>query len=377
MSATTIAPALPQMAKVFSVGNSEILVKLVLTIPALFIALFSPVIGLLLSKFGRVKILFFSLILYSIFGTAGYFLEDLTMLLLSRAILGGAVAGIMTTVTTLIGDYFEGGERSRFTGIQSMFSALSGVFFVVLGGILAESGWHTPFLIYLFSLVVLGFGLFALSEPEAKGVNKFETENEVMHSKRIVPLILVTAFLTMIVFNMAPVQIPFLLKEISISSSKLIGIAISCFTFGGAITSGLYGKIKQRLSHSQINALAFFLFGIGYVLVGFSNSYYQFLICLSISGIGGGMMLPNAMVWLLSVTPGSKRGMMMGALSSCIFLGQFMSPLLVQPIIGIVELSVTFAIVGLVTFLISGLYTLVFNDFQAVPVESEEPVIAE
>lgn len=365
MSATTIAPALPQIAKFFS-GNAEILSKLVLTIPALFIAVFSPVMGVLLSRFGRVRILFISLVLYAVAGSSGYFIEGIFALLTGRAILGIAVAGIMTTTTTLIGDYFTGEARNRFTGMQSMFSALCGVLFVVVGGGLAEYGWHTPFLIYLFSLVVLGFGIFTLSEPEVKVYSNLETENEKTYSKKLVAIIMGTAFITMVVFNMAPVQIPFLLKEISVSSSRLIGVAISCFTLGGAITSGLYGVIKKKLSHSQVNVLAFLLFGIGYMLVGFSNSYYQVLICLSITGIGGGMMLPNAMVWLLSATPARERGMMMGLLSSFIFLGQFVSPIIVQPIIGLVDLSTTFVIVGLFALLISGLYAFVFREPQVV-----------
>jgi MFS family permease len=358
MSATTIAPALPQIAKFFS-GNAEILSKLVLTIPALFIAVFSPVMGALLSRFGRVKILFFSLVLYAVAGSSGYFVEGIFALLAGRAILGIAVAGIMTATTTLIGDYFTGEARNRFTGMQSMFSALCGVLFVVIGGVLAEYGWHTPFLIYLFSLVVLGFGIFTLTEPEVNASHNLEIENEKTYSKKLVAMIMGTAFITMIVFNMAPVQIPFLLKEISVSSSRLIGVAISCFTLGGAITSGLYGVIKKKLSHSQVNVLAFLLFGIGYMLVGFANSYAQVLICLSISGIGGGMMLPNAMVWLLSATHARDRGMMMGLLSSFIFLGQFVSPIIVQPIIGLVDLSATFVIVGLFALLISGMYAFV------------------
>src|SRR6476619_1694780 len=49
MSIITISPALPQMTAAFSdVKNSAFLVKLVLTIPALMIALFSPVTGRLI-----------------------------------------------------------------------------------------------------------------------------------------------------------------------------------------------------------------------------------------------------------------------------------------------------------------------------------------
>src|SRR6478752_3316888 len=89
MSVITISPALPQMTAAFSdVKNSAFLVKLVLTIPALMIALFSPVTGRLIDRYGRLKILRFALVLYAIAGVGGFFLDNLYLILLSRALLG-------------------------------------------------------------------------------------------------------------------------------------------------------------------------------------------------------------------------------------------------------------------------------------------------
>src|SRR6476620_10765430 len=62
MSVITISPALPQMTAAFSgVKNAAFLVKLVLTIPALMIAVCSPVAGHLIDRHGRMKILRMSL----------------------------------------------------------------------------------------------------------------------------------------------------------------------------------------------------------------------------------------------------------------------------------------------------------------------------
>ena len=62
MSIITISPALPQMVVAFNeVENVALLVKLVLTIPALMIAIFSPITGRLIDRYGRLKILWFAL----------------------------------------------------------------------------------------------------------------------------------------------------------------------------------------------------------------------------------------------------------------------------------------------------------------------------
>ena len=167
MSVITISPALPQMVKVFSqVNNAAFLVKLVLTIPALMIAIFSPITGRLIDRYGRLRILWFSLVLYAISGSAGYYLNNIYQILVSRAVLGLSVGMSMTIVITLIADYFEGMERQKFVGLQIAFMSMGGILFIGLGGILADIGWRYPFLIYLFSLLVLPLAVMFLDEPK-------------------------------------------------------------------------------------------------------------------------------------------------------------------------------------------------------------------
>lgn len=151
MAGATIAPSLPQMSEVFKdTPQAVFLSKQVLTLPALMIAIVSPAAGYIIDNFGRLKLLFISLILYAIGGTTGLYLNDLYGILAGRALLGIAVAGIMTTTTTLIADYLDGTERNKFIGLQGAFMALGSIVFVGSGGRLADVGWRYPFLLYFF-----------------------------------------------------------------------------------------------------------------------------------------------------------------------------------------------------------------------------------
>ena len=115
MAGAAISPALPGINAAFGTGpRSALLVKLVLTIPALAIALVSPLIGLLIDKWRRKPVLLGAVLLYGAAGSSGFFAPTLNALLLGRIGLGLAVAGIMTCSTTLVGDYFTGAERNRF-----------------------------------------------------------------------------------------------------------------------------------------------------------------------------------------------------------------------------------------------------------------------
>jgi len=126
MAGATIAPSLPEMKRAFpDIESADTLVKLVLTIPGLFIAITAPFSGWIIDRFGRIKLLVTMLLLYAIAGTSGLYLDSLTEIIVGRAFLGIGVGGIMTTAIALIGDYFEGEERHKFLGVQSGIMAFS------------------------------------------------------------------------------------------------------------------------------------------------------------------------------------------------------------------------------------------------------------
>ena len=106
MSGATISASLPGIAARFAdVENVALLSRLVLTLPAVFIALFSPAAGFLVDRFGRKPLLMVSVALFTVAGASGLFLDTLPGLLVGRAVLGLAVGGIMTATTALVGDF--------------------------------------------------------------------------------------------------------------------------------------------------------------------------------------------------------------------------------------------------------------------------------
>jgi len=187
MAGAVVAPSLPQMSQHFAnVPNAEILTRLIITLPALFIAIFSPINGWLIDKYGRKNILLFSYILYAVGGLSGFFLQDLHLILVGRAFLGIAVAGVMTCTVALIGDYYQGAERNGFMGYQGAFMSFGGVTFISVAGILADIDWQYPFLIYLFSLLV--FIYYVPSKFKKSKVDSLVIFNFVYFSYNTLPI---------------------------------------------------------------------------------------------------------------------------------------------------------------------------------------------
>ena len=344
MAGATIAPSLPEMSKAFPDNPSaEALVKLVLTIPGLFIALTSPISGWIIDKYGRIKLLVTMLVLYAIAGASGLFLNTLVEIIIGRALLGVAVGGIMTTAVALIGDYYEGQERQKFLGVQAGIMALSGTLFIPMGGILADIGWRYPFAIYLIALIAAPMVSLFLKEPER--ITSSSTSEKVEIPK-LAWTIYVISFLGMVVFYLMPVQIPFLMLEISDMGNTETGLALSIVMLVGGIMSFQYPKLKSRLSHYQIYGILFLFMGIGYYLISQATSYWTTFPGLFISGLGAGLLMPNSNLCLVTMASPENRGKVLGMLTTFIFIGQFASPIFFQPLVDTTNIQLGFAYLG-------------------------------
>lgn len=348
MSGATIAPSLPAMQEYFAdVPNSALLVRLVLTIPALFIAIGGLFAGQLVDRLGRKPLLIGSTLLYGIAGSSGFILNSLDAILVGRALLGLSVAGIMTGVTTLIADYYTGQTRANFMGLQAAFMGLGGVVFLSVGGFIADLNWRFPFLIYLSAWAILIAIALTIYEPERKILN--QTSSSAIKPTMpigVLAMIYGVAWFYMVAFYLIPVQLPFYLQNLSNASATASGLAIAASTLASAIASLRYGFVKERLGFVSIVVIAFGVAAVGYLIIGIAGSYNVVLIGLIIAGLGFGLLMPNLNVWLSSIIPDVLRGRALGGLTTFFFLGQFLSPLVSQPITNEIGLAKTYSFTG-------------------------------
>ncbi len=356
MSGATVSPSLPAMKQQFesAIADPDLrttLVKLVITLPALFVVIGSPIAGLIVDRFGRKPLLLITAILYGFAGSSGLYLESLPEILVGRAFLGLAVSGVMVSATTLIADYYIGPARAAFMGLQAGFMGLGGVVFLTLGGALAQQNWHYPFGIYLFAWPIAILVLMFISEPnrgESAHPNMNVETDPVKQSMPVGVMAIVYGLTTLsqIAFYLIPVQLPFFLDGLVKALPSQSGMAIAFCTLFSAIASLTYGKLKQRMEFVTFLPIIFGFMGIGYLLIGQSSNWAQVLTGLAISGMGLGILMPNMSVWLSSAVPDAMRGRALGGLSTAMFLGQFVSPIVTQPLTKSMGLGGTYAIVG-------------------------------
>lgn len=348
MAGATLSPSLPALKAAFiNVPDADLWVRLTVTMPALFIALCAPLAGLVIDKIGRRPLIVGATLLYGFAGASGLVLDSLGALMVGRALLGVAVAGVMTTSITLAADYFKGEERAQFMGLQSSFMAFGGVVFLLLGGMLADVHWRGPFAVYLSALLLIPLMLATLPEPG--GAAAAPAPGETADGPApigLIALLYPLSLLQMAAFYTVPVQIPFYLADMGVGGAVAAGFAVAVSTLTAGIFSLLYAPIRKHLSTTSIFALAYATVAVAFAVLAFADSYALVMLGLALVGTGFGVTMPNFSIWLMAETPIRLRGRIIGGLTTFFFIGQFLSPVLSQPLARFVGLDMMFLITG-------------------------------
>ncbi|WP_334085968.1 MFS transporter [Helicobacter typhlonius] len=335
LGGTIIAPSIPHFEEHFAdVAHIDILSRLILTLPALFIMIFAPISGFLIERYGRTKFLYPAIFLWSVSGASGFFLESsIYLILFSRAIFGIATAFVMTAISVLIGDYYQGAKRERALGLQGFFMAGGGAVFLVLGGALSDIDWRYPFLVYTSGFVIFALALIMLFEPQRNIPKPSAAQTKTnFNFFRFLP-IYAFAFYAMSMFYVVPTQIPHFITHNLGKNGNLVGISLAISSVCTAVLSLFYAKLRGRFSIFLLHSMALCAIGVGFLLIGFMQRYEMLIFALLLVGSGLGIILVNNTSWLLSMAGEGERAKAAGFLSASMFMGQFCSPFMTQPLV--------------------------------------------
>lgn len=347
MANATISPALAGLQTLFADHpHSDLLIPLLVSAPSLTVVLFAPLAGILTDRLGRRWLLLTGVMLFVVSGTAGSFLTDLDMIFGSRLVLGVAVAMVMTSQTALVGDYFTGDKRTALTGLQVSARNFGGFLFISLAGWLAVFSPRFPFAIYGLAALFLPFMWLAIHEPvtsQSKASASGQTE-DIDAPSWLLPIALLTLLqmATNMLFFIIPTQLPFFLDALGYDSAVMTGVTLGGLTLTGGFVALIYGRTKRSLGFRAIYALAYGLMAVGFALMS-QGATLAFLLAGAVAiGAGFALAMPNFVAIALQLAPQNRRGLVGGILTTAIFLGQFISPLVSTPSISTLGYECTF-----------------------------------
>jgi len=251
---SSLSPVIPEMTAAFSEApGSAFWVPLVFTLPALFVVLGGPVVGFLTDKLGRKPVLVLSIFIGGLGGSLGAVFTSLGGILCTRALVGLSIAGAMTATNSLIADYFEGSQRTKFMGRQAAMGGLTSVVFLPVGGLFSGINWRLAFLSYLPLLVLLPMALLAIKEPETLSKLDYEDKKFNLNLDPEKIYIFSASFFSQFSFVTIPIYIAYFLTGVLGTGGQVVGwlgAASSLFSFFAGI---LYGKLSRRDQFKKID----------------------------------------------------------------------------------------------------------------------------
>lgn len=347
MANATISPALAGLQTLFADHpHSALLIPLLVSAPSLTVVLFAPLAGFFTDRLGRRWMLLAGVLLFAVSGTAGSFLTDLDMIFGSRLVLGIAVAMIMTSQTALVGDYFTGDKRVALTGLQISARNFGGFLFISLAGWLAVFSPKLPFAIYGLAALFLPIMWIAIHEP-TKSRKSADPSNPAANGGAsnwvfLIALLTLLQMSTNMLFFIMPTQLPFFLDMLGYESAVMTGVTLGALTLSGGFMALAYGRIKKAFGFRATYAVAYGLMALGFISVS-QGQVFTLLIAGAVAiGAGFALAMPGFVAIALQLTPQNRRGIVGGALTTAIFLGQFLSPLITTPSISALGYESTF-----------------------------------
>ncbi|MBG6155922.1 MFS family permease [Labrenzia sp. EL_159] len=365
MANATISPALPALEASFAdVPGADYLVRFLVSAPSLTVVLVAPIAGLIADRHGRGPLLIAGVTLFAIAGSAGAYLPDLNSILVSRLLLGVAVAMTMTAQVSLVGDLFTGERRSSFLGWQTATVNFSGFIFIGFAGYLAGLSPRLPFLIYAIPILLLPL-LVSIGHREKHAGEGVEgvpaSSTEVTPSQRWVIQALMVAALAMTtvsLFFLMPSQLPFYLDRSGFESASATAVALGTLTLVGGCVALIFKRVCSRLGLALTLSVGYLVMGGGFVALAVEATWVFILAGAALIGAGYAFVQPGFLLLALKVAPPERRGTVSGFVTTGMFLGQVISPIVMTPFLQIEGFGAVFFGVALVLMLLAVLSLL-------------------
>ena len=337
MGGAAVAPALPQISAAFPEA-SEALVALIISLPSLAVVLSGFFVGAIADRVGKARTLFASLALFTVAGLLGIVLPTLESILVSRFVMGLGMAGVATSSTALIADYYDADQQAKVMGMQSAATGASILILEMTGGFLALLGWRVPFYVYAIGIVMLVFVALFVREPyrgssEAVPAGaRLDSESPAKAAstakgiKAVCTICFITVFLNSTVVFLVPSKMPYLVEMFG-GNTATSGLFLGAFGLANIVSALAYARLVRRFGRFALLGVSYLLTAAGVLCMGLATSLWPILLGAVITNLGVGVAMPLMANWLAWVATPQNSGRIMGTYAAMLNLGQFFSPL--------------------------------------------------
>lgn len=325
MAGAAMAPALGTIREHFS-SSSDILIQFVVSLPALFIIITNLWFSYICRFFKTKTIAVVGLLLYVTSGSVAFFADNMVLLLILRSLLGISVGLIMPLSTGLLSFYFPPKEQAKLMGLAGAMSQMGGVIATMLAGLLANIAWNYAFLVYLLGLIALILVLAYLPNDRITASGNISIKSLSKFHPSVTGMLFV-----MVIFFIFPTNFAIISSQTTNLFSDEITIIMVGLDLVAVFMGLLFGKIMNVMP-KIMKYFAPLLFMFGYICYAYGVSSAYLIVSSLLICMANGITIPYLNT-IASIKGGKDAATtVMPLISASLYLGQFISPIIVNPL---------------------------------------------
>jgi len=324
MAGAAVAPALNVIKEYFT-DVDQTLVQMIISIPALFIALTSFIFPKLSQRFKAKELVLVGLFMYVIGGCLAGAFSNIYLVLVFRAFVGIGVGIIMPLSTGLLSFYFEPEEQDKLMGYSSAMNQMGGVVATLISGVLASISWRASFLVYLMGLISIVLCLIFLPNDKI-GERSGEKGEGVFKEYHV---FIIAIFLLMFTFFVYPSVFAIETAREGIIPQSLIAVIMAGMDFI-AFLGGLFFVYVKKVVGNMTKYVAPILFVAGYLLLAFVGGWIGAIVGSAFIGFANGLGIPFIISTASQKAGKAAATTVMPLISMAMYFAQFVTPMILS-----------------------------------------------
>jgi len=329
MGNSLIAPVIPDILRDLQLSDSS--AGLIISAVALPGVIVAPIIGLLADRLGRRLVLVPCLTLFGIGGVAVAFAPNLTVILGARLLQGIGAAGLINLAVVLIGDHWDGPDRTRLIGRNASMLTVGLATFPLLSGSIAEVfSWRISLLPQAAALIVAALVWKHLDQArpavQVSLAQQLSGLGIAFRQPAIRSVVIGGFVVFVLVFGIFLSTLPLHLERQFGMSSGVRGLFLSIPAVTGSLVAFNLQRIVGRFNTHRTLIGAGILFVISFFILGVAPMAGLVVVGCALYGLGDGALIPILQNRAVDEAPPEQRGAVVAVWVGAARLGQTVGP---------------------------------------------------
>ncbi|GCF92202.1 hypothetical protein NRIC_00930 [Enterococcus florum] len=296
------------------------------------------VAGVLGNTLNKKYIVLVALVLMLVGGLLPAFLHDKLVYIYASSLLIGAGQGtLMTTISNISTELFEGDERSQMYGMQTAFQNGGSVVMMMVAGMLARVQWTQAYL--AFGIILVTIVIVMLWLPADQVAPKKQVAGAQNAPKAKVPgsvyFIGVLICLFCIGYSTFSLNASLYIASMGLGDPSTVALAMSLSTGAGVVGGFAFPKIFKVLNRYVLTLACAVTAGGYLLLVLFPSITIVFLAAIT-AGVGFSLSIPLGIQAISETATPEQMSSSMGSYMAFTSVGAAASPLIINALAGFI-----------------------------------------